>query len=533
MVDWFRKILKQEEEKETLQWETEESILKFIQENVAVDGTLDSSAQDLPDHKKSENDLKFAPGLMDAMFGEDDSEQSKSRVKRLSTLITRIAKKGDNRSKAEFYQEITENEGVIGIIDNFLEELAGNALPLEPYLFDFACKLATKTNNRNAVKFGIAILGLCRNQKPLKDIKTLGLHDEFTVFSTVAILNLSSTIINDLWELAQKVDGWGKIQLVERLAPMDLNDEIRDWLVLEGYKNSIMYEYLALTCATNGKLNQKLNTETISDTLFTAASEIIIALLDEGPVAGISEYQDAEETIKNFIRHSQSRNLTVQDYVTLDRIKEYLETATDDNDVAKSWDQNELSNSIIDVHTLLNSKDWTNDLEVALKSTGNLEYWSGRQVAKKIGFDLWDTVWNKVRQNPFDSTAWYEVTEMADENNLQDIIEVAISNFPLELLGSGPKESYGFGEDYEKHTSLESVITFLENYPAKGEKLVLVGLDSPVTRVRNMTIRTLHNWKEENWSDEVKTKVQHLVKVEPNKDTRDNIKRLLNGEELK
>lgn len=50
-------------------------------------------------------------------------------------------------------------------------------------------KLATKTNNRNAVKFGIAILGLCENKKPINDIKILGLHDEFSVFSTVALSN--------------------------------------------------------------------------------------------------------------------------------------------------------------------------------------------------------------------------------------------------------------------------------------------------------------------------------------------------------
>lgn len=65
--------------------------------------------------------------------------------------------------------------------------------------------------------------------------------------------------MNDLWELAKRVQGWGKIQIVDRLSEMELNDEIKDWLVLEGYKNNIMYEYLALTCAKNGMLNEKLS----------------------------------------------------------------------------------------------------------------------------------------------------------------------------------------------------------------------------------------------------------------------------------
>lgn len=58
----------------------------------------------------------------------------------------------------------------------------------------------------------------------------------FQFFSTVALSNLSDNLVNDLWELAKRVQGWGKIQIVDRLSEMELNDEIKDWLVLEGYK---------------------------------------------------------------------------------------------------------------------------------------------------------------------------------------------------------------------------------------------------------------------------------------------------------
>lgn len=527
-----KKILNNEDLKEIPEWETDNSILVYLKRNIKEDGSLNQSAEKLPDEKKVDAEIKFMPGLLDATFGADVSDKSNTRIKQLVRLINKIAKNGDSQSKSDFYREITENDNVIEIIDEFLNKLIQNSLPVEPYLFDYANKLATKTNNRNAVKFGIAILGLCENKKPINDIKILGLHDEFSVFSTVALSNLSDNLVNDLWELAKRVQGWGKIQIVDRLSEMELNDEIKDWLVLEGYKNNIMYEYLALTCAKNGMLNEKLSSESIDDNLYSSASDIIISLMDEGPAVGMSCYDDSCETIKNFIRHSKTRNLNISTYLALHRIKDYLEESPEENETLKKWNQNDVSNCLIDIIELLHSKDLTTEVQTALKSSDDLEYWNGKQAAQKLGIDLWDTFWERLKQNPLDGSAWYDVTANAKESNVDEIIDFAIKNLPLEFLGSGPKDSTGIGDDFHKHYSLENVITFLGNYPKRGEKLILVGLDSPATRNRNMAIRVLVKWKMENWSKELTKKLKRLKEMEPNADTKKKIERLLNGEEL-
>ncbi|MBJ6367519.1 hypothetical protein [Snuella sedimenti] len=535
MIEWIKNLLENKKEFKVTKWQTDDSILRFLSENIEGDGTLKTSANDLPDEKKTdESGIRFAPGLMDSMFGVDDSSESKIKIKELSSLIKSIAKNGDAGSKSEFYKKITESDGVIGIIDEFLQKVVNLSLPIEPYLFSFAKNLATKTSHRNSVKMGIAILGLCQNKTVMNEIKVLGLHDEFTVFSTVAISNLSDNPVQDLWKLASKVDGWGKIQLVDRIANMELSEELKDWLILDGYKNSIMNEYLACTCAVNGELHKKIQNENIDNKLFKSTGEIIEALISGGPAEDISDYEFAHETVENFIRHGKIHVKDITDFNTLNSIKDFLIEIQDDIGEHKEngWTQDIVSNCLIDINEILKSKDWKEQAEIALKSDDNILYWNGKQAAQKLGLEFWDVLWSKLLKNPLDSSAWHDVTAYAKEQNVNDIIDFAKNNLPLEELGTGPKDWMGLGEDYQKHSSLDSVITFLENYPTKGEELILVGLDSPVTRNRNMTIRALSKWKPENWSDEITKKVNHLKDIEPNDDTKKNIGRLLKGLEL-
>jgi len=195
---WLQDIFDKKESIEIKEWRTDNSILKFLFSNLDEKGNLSEKAHDLPDEQKDDDKIRFAPGLMDAMFGADDSDDSKKKITELTKHLKRIASKGDKISEQEFYRLITENDGVIGIIDDFLQSIVNDSLPIEPFLFKYAKDLIKRTDKRNAVKFGIAILGLCQNKSVLNDIKILGLHDEFTVYATIAIANLSDNAENDL-----------------------------------------------------------------------------------------------------------------------------------------------------------------------------------------------------------------------------------------------------------------------------------------------------------------------------------------------
>jgi hypothetical protein len=532
---WLQNIFDRKESMHAIEWRTENSILKFLFSNLNDDGKLSETAHDLPDEKKDENKIKFAAGLMDAMSGTDSSDESKKSIIELSKHLKSISTKGNKRSEQEFYRLITEKEGVIDIIDDFLKTIAEKSLPIQPYLFNYAMDLATRTDKRNAVKFGIAILGLCQVKSVLNNIKVLGLHDEFTVYSAIAIANISDNTENDLWELAQKVDGWGKIQLVNRLAKPGLKETIKDWLIFDGYRNNIMYEYLAYTCATNGELHKKLESDQIEHKLFKSASDIIQALIVEhSPAEDIKSYPYASQAIRDFLKHAKTHASDVLDFNTLHKLKDFLtELQKNIEEQNKNgWNQEVISNCIIEIVEILNSRDWKIIAYEALKSDDNVIYWNAKQSAEKLGIDLWETVWFRLKEKPIDSFCWYDITHFTNSEHADKIIDFALNYLPFDELATGVKDSNGFGENYNKYASLEYATTFLENYPKKGEKIILTALKCPVTRNRYVAIKVLDKWKRINWSPEIEIEIRLLREMEPNKNTKENIERLLNGQEL-
>ena len=59
MIDWIKNLLKNEEPKGILEWETEESFFQHLKRNINEDGSLKESAETLPDEKRADDEIKF------------------------------------------------------------------------------------------------------------------------------------------------------------------------------------------------------------------------------------------------------------------------------------------------------------------------------------------------------------------------------------------------------------------------------------------------------------------------------------------
>ncbi len=180
-------------------------------------------------------------------------------------------------------------------------------LPPQP-LFRFARKLLQESRNPECVKFALAILELLdtSDDKVRELITTLALSDEFTLFCSYVIRGWEDGG-QVLFRLAKQVHGWGRVFLV---AVLEGNSpEVREWLLWEGWKNSILPSYSARRCAAGGGLLELLQRERLSDQEFEGIRGLVEALLDEGPVRNISAMEEGKELLREYLRHASARGL--------------------------------------------------------------------------------------------------------------------------------------------------------------------------------------------------------------------------------
>ncbi|MBR5682815.1 MAG: hypothetical protein IKW96_06005 [Ruminococcus sp.] len=155
------------------------------------------------------------------------------------------------------------------------------------------------------VKFGLIILEiLSEPDDQIKNVvRTLGLSDEFTLFSVFNMMTWSNGN-DEVFALAQKVHGWGRIHAVARLEPE--TKEIKDWLLHEGIINSVLAEYSALDVYEKVDISSLLKGN-ITDGQFSDIAKVLSSLFTEGPFAGMRAFkkEEAEEMLSDFLKQAE------------------------------------------------------------------------------------------------------------------------------------------------------------------------------------------------------------------------------------
>lgn len=162
--------------------------------------------------------IRWVAGGLDGAFGHHAGGKNEVDVKEMLQLLARQSRKPSLKTRRSVYLKLMQAD-VLSFIDYLLEALRKLPGLNMQNLYNEAYWLAEKGAHRNAVKFGIALLGQFETEHHRELILTLGRHDEFTLYAAVAIQNSLSAPNAALFGLAQAVEGWGKIQLVERLEP--------------------------------------------------------------------------------------------------------------------------------------------------------------------------------------------------------------------------------------------------------------------------------------------------------------------------
>jgi hypothetical protein len=197
--------------------------------------------------------LPWALGALDGVLGHHlaNSKDSEAANKVLESLRAFIKKATDERASS-LYSLLLE-QSALAYVDQLLEAVSGaDDLDVER-MHAIAHWLAIGAADREPIKFAIALLGVCHGSDDRDLLLTLGRLEKFTLFASVALRNSSDDPELSLWALGCLVNGWGRIQIIERLAETK-DEQIKAWMLREGYENEIMQEYTALICATTGDL---------------------------------------------------------------------------------------------------------------------------------------------------------------------------------------------------------------------------------------------------------------------------------------
>lgn len=510
------------------------SIHAFIKSHTDGEtGRLSQAGQTLPDEHllNSANEARFVAGGLEGAFGHharpsDENAGAKKIFKTVKAVL-----RNPKKSNMEAFYAAVGSEYALDYIDQLLERIVGDPSVDPDRLFRLSTWMAKRAPDRGPVKACMAIAGLFAGQEARSLFLTLGRHEEFTLYAAVALSNSLEDPESDLWSLAKSVDGWGRIQCVERLQGTK-NPDIRSWLLREGYRNSVMYEYLAYICAEAGGLLEALRNGEPDAELLSGAGDIIDALIAGGPAEDIGDYADGPHAVELYLGHLSRRDLDLRDFLVVSNIDRFVTSDTfGDRELKGDWSPERRSRIEGLVNQILDREDWVDKARLGLAAEDERDFFCAHEAANRLGVDAWETLLERQKADP-KGFYWWQLMQTDDVERVRRVASHAEQVLPLDEIATGPGDLLGLGEEFWAHSALDFIVQDLNRFPGVGWGLVKTALDSPVIRNRHMALRALNGWPAENWPSDARAVLEAMISVEPDAEIKRNATRLLAGEDI-
>lgn len=457
----------------------EQSIFELIKSAVTEDGRLPASFS-LPDEKPQEQ-VKFASGAMDGILFYHTACRESEESEGYTLLVRAIESAAECKmdEAADAVSKFAEQYKVLGYIDLFQEYIINNQnrLPAKNVL-DFAVSLMQEGTKAESVKFGMSLLELFNweQQEGLKrDVRTLALEDEFTLYAAF-LMGCWENPNKEMFEILKRVKGWGRVHLV-RMIEAD-SDEIEEWLVRNGVHNDVLPAYSGLDCFEKVHFLERIQSGNLDLDTYRGLADILDAMLDEGPVTGISALDNKEEVMEAFCDAAMARtDLEAQDYAVLLNLKDYVKKTNPDSSSALG----------AVLSAFLHSCHVRNTILSALRQREAFE------IARRLGMDYQEYAFEAVSAD-FVKNAWIASCLLADGYKVQEIVDLAYDKLNVESLATGSADEIGLGEAYEAHNALTMILQQLGDKVGTGEKLIGHALKSPVVSNRHAALTVLEKW---------------------------------------
>ncbi|MEO8697585.1 MAG: hypothetical protein ABI658_29055 [Acidimicrobiales bacterium] len=507
------------------------SIFEHVRTHALTDVPgLTTGGETLPDEDKVRQSTRvgWSAGALDGVGTHHMSGDAASAaaVEHLAVAAAAAMAQASRRHLESFYASV-ESARALDVIDSLIEALRQRGSTRDD-VRDLGMWLSTTVPDREPVKLGIALLGVVGlDERTLDIVRVLGRHEEFTLFAAVAFRNGLTTAEPELFALAHHVRGWGRIQLVERLASTS-DATIKRWILREGFRNSVMYEYLAYLAATTGDLAAELTVPHPDRELLTAAGEILTALYNGGPTSDIDDYADGALATDRFTAHMSTLAETVDDALATWEIERFVTADGDWTERAsRGWTLEFRSTAAARCRDILAAPKWDPAVRTGLAAQDRSLVWRADRLAPRVGIDAYPSHRASLDVNIVDPWVWQRALALSNSERSDELLALATARLPLDDVATGALDEMGFGPGFEAHMSVDAVLGHLQGRPGKAPRVVLAALRSPVTRNRNGALRALATWPREAWPDGSVARIAEIAVQDPNDKTREQARVML------
>ena len=507
------------------------SIYELIKNSIQANGEL---PEDFKLPPKDPNGVPWADGALDGVYiyhlveNEEDIEPLKNIVFQISE--GKFEEAQNNLENLDFFMISRRDPLLNWIIQEQKQINIDN-------LCEFAISQLSTSKNIEVIKFCLCVLEIIKletEKDTIEKVKILALSDEFTLYCLNILKNLKNSN-EEIFEIAKKVKGWGRIYSVKYLKVT--NDEIKEWILEEGCHNYIIPAYTAYTCAKKINLVEILNEDKISNKKFNDISYLMNALLDEEAITGISNLEDRELLIERYLEKAKTLASAEEDYYAIITLKEYIKN------------NKEINNELIKIcDEILNSENTRNNVKELLKEG------YGYNIAKYLGIDIDKYILEYLQDNPLKNP--YIVFNISERENMKKLVSLIEKKLTLEKLEGAPTDKfYSKNEKNKEYIFLDTIIKKLGNlgrterkfvvsvYPVEptasmdepenfigiGENLIICALNSPYVDIRYGAVNTLESWKEKGYilSNEIIENIKKLEKLEVDEELKIKLNELL------
>ena len=250
-----------------------------------------------------EKGLRYVDGAKDGIcaYHMGAAEITKKDIEEINKVIT-LANTGDYDQADSVLEKLCERIRVVNFIDELQDCILDRKDEIEDKFYVYSLHLMTQSANIECVKVGMMIQELFTQSDEVKGmVRTLGLSDEFTLYSVFIMRNWENGN-TEIMNIAKSVNGWGKVHAVHYIEPD--TEEIRQWLLTDAVSNDVMPAYSGWDCYKTADVGSVIKKDKLSYKELEGVLSIVDAMLDEGPVLGISNIEDPKEVLLNVLNHA-------------------------------------------------------------------------------------------------------------------------------------------------------------------------------------------------------------------------------------